>query len=291
MSPTTINRRVKIRANQRYGWVPDLPDARDFMYSAPDKVLAKLPTKVDLRPKFPPVYDQGQLGSCTANAIGAAFEYDQMNQGLKDFMPSRLFIYWNERAIEGTTDTDSGAQIRDGIKSVAKLGVCTETTWPYDITKFTEKPSTDAYSEGEKHQVLVYRRVMGNLHQMQGCLASGYPFVFGFSVYESFESPEVARTGVVPLPPRGEQLIGGHAVVAVGYDDASQRFIVRNSWGPDWGDKGYCTMPYGYLTDPQLARDFWAVYTVESSDGPATRRRNGARRRTTNSKGRKRRKS
>jgi C1A family cysteine protease len=291
MSPATINRRVRIRENSRFGWVPDLPDARDFMYSAPDKVLAKLPTKVDLRSKFPAVYDQGQLGSCTANAIGAAFEFEQLNQGgLKDFMPSRLFIYYNERAIEGTTDTDSGAQIRDGIKAVAKLGVCTETAWPYDITKFTEKPSTDAYGEALKHQVLVYRRVMGNLHQMQGCLASGYPFVFGFSVYESFESPEVARTGVVPLPPRGEQLIGGHAVVAVGYDDSSQRFIVRNSWGPDWGDKGYCTMPYGYLTDPQLARDFWAVYGVEASDG-AARRRNGGRRRAATSKGRKRRKS
>jgi C1A family cysteine protease len=289
MSPATINRRVKIRSNQRFGWQPDLPDARDFMYSAPDTVLAKLPTKVDLRAKFPAVYDQGQLGSCTANAIGAAFEFDQLAEKQKDFMPSRLFIYYNERAIEGTEDTDSGAQIRDGIKSVAKLGACTETTWAYDISKFTEKPPKDAYDEAEKHQVLVYRRVMGNLHQMQGCLAAGYPFVFGFSVYESFESPEVARTGVVPLPPRGEQLIGGHAVVAVGYDDASQRFIVRNSWGPDWGDKGYCTMPYGYLTDPQLARDFWAIYSVETSDG--TRRTRTSRRRKTTSTPRKRRKS
>jgi C1A family cysteine protease len=289
MSPATINRRVSIRSNERYGWVPDLPDARDFMYSAPDSVLAKLPTKVDLRSKFPAVYDQGQLGSCTANAIGAAFEFDQLNQGgLKDFMPSRLFIYYNERAIEGTIGTDSGGMIRDGIKSVAKLGVCTETTWPYDISKFTEKPPTGAYGEAVKHQALVYRSVLGQLHQMQGCLASGYPFVFGFSVYESFESPEVAKTGVVPLPPRGEQLIGGHAVVAVGYDDSSQRFIVRNSWGPGWGDKGYCTMPYGYLTDPQLASDFWAIYTVET-DGTARRRT--TRRRATASKGRKRRKS
>jgi len=230
MSPATINRRVRIRSVQRFGWVPDLPDARDFLYSAPDEVLAKLPKKVDLRSKFPAVYDQGQLGSCTANAIGAAFEFDQLTEGLKDFMPSRLFIYYNERAIEGTTETDSGGMIRDGIKSIAKLGVCMETTWPYDISKFTEKPPTRAYSEADEHQAVVYRRVVGTLHQMQGCLASGYPFVLGFSVYQSFMSQEVARTGVVPLPPRGEQLVGGHAVVAVGYDDASQRFLVRNSW-------------------------------------------------------------
>ena len=157
------------------------------------------------------------------------------------------------------------------MKSVAKVGVCTETTWPYDIPRFTEKPPKKAYDEAGKHQALVYRRVMANLHQMQGCLASGYPFVFGFTVYESFMSPQVARTGEVPLPPRGEQVIGGHAVVAVGYDDSIQRFIVRNSWGEGWGMKGYCTMPYGYLTDPQLARDFWAIYTVEQP--VATRRR------------------
>jgi C1A family cysteine protease len=264
---------------QRFGWLPDLPDARDFLFSAPEDILTRLPKKVDLRRDMPSVYDQGELGSCTANAIGAAFEFDQRKEGLTDFMPSRLFIYYNERAVEGTVGTDSGAMIRDGMKTVAKLGVCTEPTWPYDIARFTQKPPQPAYTEAAEHQAVVYRRVLGHLHQMQGCLASGYPFVFGFSVYESFMSRDVARTGKVPLPPRGEQLIGGHAVVAVGYDDSTQRFIVRNSWGESWGMKGYCTMPYGYLTDPQLARDFWAIYTVEQPDGPPPRR--AARKRST----------
>ncbi|MGZ4397769.1 MAG: C1 family peptidase [Gaiellaceae bacterium] len=278
-SKMMLNRRLSMRTVQGFGWVPDLPDARDYLFSAADKVLTKLPTKVDLRPQLPPVYDQGQLGSCTANAIGAAFEYDQLQEGLKDFTPSRLFIYFNERAVEGTIASDSGAQIRDGMKSIAKLGVCDEKTWPYDIATFTEKPSKQAYAEGLKHLALVYRRVLGNLHQMQGCLASGYPFVLGISVYESFMSPQVAKTGEVPLPARNEQLEGGHAVLAVGYDDSVQRFIVRNSWGPKWGLKGYFTIPYTYLSDPQLARDFWAVYSVEKTDGSVRRARTATRKR------------
>ena len=145
-----VNGGLRPRAVQKFGWVPDLPDARDFMYSAPEAVLAKLPTKVDLRPKMPKIYDQGELGSCTANAIGAAFEFEQIKEGQKDFMPSRLFIYYNERAIEGTVDTDSGAQIRDGIKSVAKVGVCAETTWPYDVPKFSREAAQDCVYGGEE---------------------------------------------------------------------------------------------------------------------------------------------
>lgn len=260
---------VQQRSIKRFGWIPDLPDARDHLFSAPQAVLDDLPNKVDLRSGCPPVYDQGELGSCTANAINAAFQYMQRKQKQKDFIPSRLFVYYNERVMEGTVDIDGGAMIRDGIKSVAQVGVCPEDMWPYDITEFRTKPSRPCYTEALKNQAIIYRRVIStSLHQIQGAIASGTPVVFGFSVYESFQGQDVAKTGVVPLPPRGEKLLGGHAVLAVGYDDDSQRFLVRNSWGEKWGDKGYCTMPYGYLTDAQLAQDFWAIYAVEKQTPP-----------------------
>jgi len=249
---------------QRFGWKPDLPDFRDHMYSAPHLTLAALPPQVDLRPQCPPVYDQGELGSCTGNAIAGAVHFDRRKQGLSpDFVPSRLFIYYNERVIEHSVSQDAGAMIRDGIKSISKAGVCPETPdWPYDITKFAQKPPAQAFSDALHHKAVSYQRLVNTLTQMKGCLASGYPFVFGFSVYESFESQTVAHTGVVPMPQPKEQMLGGHAVLAVGYDDAQQRFTVRNSWGPSWGMAGYFTIPYAYLTDSNLADDFWTVRTI-----------------------------
>ena len=249
----------------RYGWVPDLPDARDHLYAAPPQYLSNLPAAVDLRDQCPKeIYDQGQLGSCTGNAIAAAFEFALLKQKLTDFMPSRLFIYYNERVIEGTVGSDSGAQIRDGIKSVNKQGVCPESEWPYDITKFTDRPPDSCYQEALRHQVTSYQRVPQLANQLKGCLAHGFPFVFGFTVYDSFESDEVAKTGDAPMPVTGEQVLGGHAVLAVGYDNAKQRFIVRNSWGESWGQGGYFTMPYAYLIDRTLAQDFWAIMQIES---------------------------
>ena len=248
----------------RYGWIPDRPDNRDLAFAAEPQVLAALPASTDLRPNCPPVYDQGQLGSCTANAIGGAFQFEQKKQGIPDVVPSRLFIYYGERYLEGTVSTDSGAMIRDGMKVVNHDGAPPETLWPYDITQFAQKPPDPAYAAGKENQVLIYRRVLRNLNQMKACLAAGYPFVFGFSVYESFESPDVARTGVMPMPAQGEQLLGGHAVLAVGYDDASQRFTVRNSWGTGWGMNGYFTMPYDYLMDGNLSSDFWTLRLVET---------------------------
>jgi C1A family cysteine protease len=222
-----------------------------------------LPAAVDLRKKCAPVVDQGTLGSCTGNAIAGAVQFDRMKQKLKpEFAPSRLFIYYNERAMEGTVSSDSGAMIRDGIKSISKLGVCPEVDWPYVIAKFATKPPTACYASALKYKAVQYQRVARSLSQFKGCLASGYPFVFGFSVYESFESNEVAKTGVAPMPGHDEKLLGGHAVLAVGYDDAQQRIIVRNSWGTGWGQAGYFTLPYAYLTDANLSDDFWTVRLI-----------------------------
>jgi len=248
---------------KRYGWTRDLPDQRDHLFAAPRANLLMLPPSADLRGQCPPVYDQGQLGSCTANAIGAAIEFDQMKQKLKTvFPPSRLFIYYNERDMEGTVDSDSGGQIRDGVKSVAQLGDVPESEWPYDIGKFAEKPPAKCYADARKYKVVSYQRVLQTASQMKGCLASGFPFVFGFTVYSSFEGPEVAKTGLVHMPLQGEKTLGGHAVMAVGYDDASQTFWVRNSWGPAWGISGYFKMPYAYLLDPNLSSDFWNIQVV-----------------------------
>lgn len=252
------------RKIQRYGWIPDLPDQRDYLYAAPFEPGVVLPSSIDLRPNCPAVYDQGELGSCTANAIAGAIEFDRLKQNqLPPFTPSRLFIYYNERVMEGTVNSDSGAQIRDGIKSVGTQGVCPETEWPYVITKFEDHPPDVCYQDASQHKAILYKRLVSNLNQMKGCLASGYPFVFGITVYESFESQPVAQSGHVPMPGSNEQAIGGHAVMAVGYDDSQQWFIVRNSWGTAWGMQGYFTLPYAYLTQPGLSSDYWTIRVIQ----------------------------
>jgi C1A family cysteine protease len=248
---------------KRFGWLPDLPDQRDHFYSVPARHLQTLPTQLDLRQQFPPVYDQGNLGSCTANGIAAALQFDEIKQKeANPFLPSRLFIYYNERVIEHTVNSDSGARIRDGIKSVAKTGYCPETSWPYDITKFAQRPPASCYQEAKRYRALSYQRIIQNLTQMKGCLATGNPFVAGFSVYQSIYNPDVEKTGDIPLPQQGEDLIGGHCIVITGYDDAKQVFLLRNSWGENWGNGGYGSLPYAYLTSPSLASDFWVVTTV-----------------------------
>ncbi len=259
-----------------YGWKRDLPDQRDYTYAVPQAVMKDgIPAGVDLRSLCPEVYDQEQIGSCTANAIAAALEFDMMKQGMEAFRPSRLFIYYNERAMEGTIGSDAGAQIRDGIKSVGSQGDCPESEWPYDGSparpdgtfppghRAALEPTPQCYQDAVQHTAMSYLSVNQNLADMKGCLAAGYPFVFGFTVYESFESTEVAQTGNVPMPASGEEIKGGHAVVAVGYDDEDQLFICRNSWGPKWGDAGYFYMPYAYLIDSNLAADFWTIRLVK----------------------------
>jgi len=249
--------------NRGLGWIPDLPDIRDYYLSlAP---ILNLPSKVDLRENDPAIFDQGRLGSCTAQAISAAYMHNLKKQNEEMFIPSRLFIYYNERSMIGTVNRDSGAMLRDGIKSINREGVCNETCWPYDITIFTKKPPRKCYREAKNYQTIAYSRVNRNLDEMKNCLAAGLPFVFGFTVYESFYSKETAATGMMKWTDGMERSLGGHAVMAIGYDDDLDggRFIVRNSWGTNWGDKGYFYMPYQYLTNNNLSADFWVIQSVE----------------------------
>ena len=250
------------RRRSGYGWVPDLPDQRDHLYGAVYRMPARLSSSVDLRASCPPIENQGRIASCTGNALVGALEFLEMKNRVRFTNLSRLFVYYNERVIEHTTRSDSGAQLRDGIKTLAKQGVCSERSWPYVESKFATRPSASCYRQAAAHQITSYQRIV-TLDEMRACLAAGYPFVFGFTVYESFESQAVARTGVVNMPGRRERVVGGHAVVAVGYVDAKERFIVRNSWGTGWGMNGYFTMPYAYLADRNLSDDLWTIRRAE----------------------------
>lgn len=251
--------------NSKYGWKPDQVDHRDHLYQLNYKIdySKNLPDTIDLRNQCPPIFDQGKLGSCSAQAIAAAYLFDEMKQkNIDQFVPSRLFIYYNERVIEGSVDDDAGAQLRDGMKTINKNGVCHEKLWPYDINVFTQKPTAECYQDAQNHHGISYHRVSQNAYEIKHCLSEGYPIVFGFLVFESFENPDVARTGVMSMPQENDKPIGGHAVLAVGYDDKKQCFIVRNSWSSNWGDHGYFYMPYQYMLNPKLAADFWTLRKV-----------------------------
>ena len=254
--------RVHPKLKKGYGWKPSLPSIRHPLFSARVEAAA-LPPSVDLRPQCPAVYDQGQLGSCTGNGWAGAVEFLLLKQGLQDFTPSRLFIYYNERVMDNDVPTDAGASISDGATVVSTQGCPNENLWPYDITKFADTPPQNVYQDGLQHLALQVQQVDQDLTAMKEVLVSGLPIVIGFTVFQSFESDEVTNTGIVPMPGHHEQQVGGHCVVLVGYDDTQSRFIVRNSWGTGWGLQGYCLMPYAYLTNPRLASDFWMATGTE----------------------------
>jgi C1A family cysteine protease len=243
--------------NHRFGWMPDRPDVRDIPFKK--KITAvpiPIPDKVDLRAKCSEIQHQGDLGACTAFAIAGNLEYlDNVPDNIHTDV-SRLFIYYNERLIEGNECFDSGAFLRDGIKTLVSQGYCYESAWSYDIKNFNVEPPASAYAEASKHKISSYLRLY-SVDDMLNCLAEGYPFVFGFTVYTSFESKAVSETGEVPIPDYTERVIGGHAVCAVGYDKTTERFLVKNSWGTGWGNKGYFTMPFRYMSS--LADDFWTI--------------------------------
>jgi C1A family cysteine protease len=243
--------------SRKYLLKPDKPDLRDKVYRASVSSTAQLPLEVDLRPQMSPVVDQGQLGSCTANAIASGLkEYNMLLEGKPLTSLSRLFLYWQERYIEGTVEEDSGAYIRDGMKVLKSIGCCPETDFPYDIHTFTKEPSQQAVYDAKKFTISEYHRV-NSVDMLKASLAEGYPVVIGISVYESFESQKVADTGIVPLPKRGEEFLGGHAVLAVGYKKIKRTkyIIVRNSWGESWGDKGYFYLPESFFK--KYVSDMW----------------------------------
>lgn len=263
----------------RLGWLPDVPDQRDIPFGAVFRVPAKVPATIDLRRGCSPVEQQGQLGSCTAQALVGALEFLELSAigsarggnggaagGPRPTFAdlSRLFVYYNERAAMGTTREDSGAMLRAGIKVLKKLGVCREDKWPYIVARFAEKPPPKCYRAAAEHQVTAYQR-LATLPEMKACLAMGLPFVFGFAVYEHVLTENVRRSGQVRLPRRGERMRGGHAVMAVGYDEQRKIFFFRNSWGAAWGKNGYGALPYAYAESRELSDDFWCIQAVESN--------------------------
>jgi len=217
-----------------------------------------LSASVDLRSRFPAVYDQGALGSCTANALCGAFAFDAPG-----FTGSRLFLYYNERVIENDVKYDAGAYLHDGITALKTYGVCAESLWPYLINKYATKPTTACYTAALSDKVITAQNIPPVLATMKQALSQGYPFVFGFTVYSSFESKSATATGIIPMPSSHDYILGGHAVVAVGYDDAHQWFIFRNSWGSGWGAGGYGFISYAYLSNSSLTSDLWYITSVK----------------------------
>jgi C1A family cysteine protease len=265
-----------------YKWTDDTPDslnklrARQTYCRASDIVkvdINKLPPTIDLRGLMPPVYDQGSLGSCTAQAVAACMVYDQnftSREGVVD--PSRLFIYWNSRLAIGTINEDSGASLSDAILSTVTYGACNEGIWPYNIGKFKTQPSKTCYEDAYNcidTDGCQQAEVQQNVTEIKSVLASGICMVFGIDVYSSFMSGVVANTGVVPMPNVNvEDFLGGHAMVLCGYNDYTQCFLFRNSWGDDWGMDGYGWIPYAYIVSPYLAGDIWSVSGIGSKPLP-----------------------
>lgn len=275
------------RYGRAFGWAgPSKPDQRDARFAPSPTALRALPPAVDLRtliPKsqpFEPNWDQGPIGSCGPHSacldlVGMMFQLKFPAGRIP--LPSRLFTYYATRQIMGTTAYDSGVYNRDLFKSLAQYGWCDEADWPYVVGKFTQKPPEAAYTKAATRKITGYEKIPQVLNSMLACLAGdpdkglpGRPFVFGFTVYESFMSDAVRRTGVVPMPKPGESTVGGHDVLFCGYDSTRRVFIAKNSWGEEWGMAGDFEMPFEYAANPDLSGDFWTVKEVGivPPDGP-----------------------
>jgi C1A family cysteine protease len=225
----------------------DKRDERDLTAKA-SIAVEELPEAVDLRPYMSEVVDQLNLGSCTANAIASGLqEYLQKKSGKRLTRLSRLFLYYFERHIEGTINEDAGAYIRDGMKVLQKIGCAPEKYLPYDVNRYREQPSADAYLNSGEFRITEYKRV-SYLSTLKSILAEGYPVVMGMEVFDSFMT--IGKDGIVPMPdPNKENSLGGHAVLICGYlqKNGELHYIVRNSWGKKWGDRGYCYIPESFF--------------------------------------------
>ena len=248
---------------RKYLLKKDPVDLRDHHFkSTMFKTAGQLPKSVDLRPFCPPVFDQGELGSCTANALVGLREFLLTKDKIFLQELSRLYVYWYERYLEGTVGSDEGASLRDGMKVLKNMGVCLEKDFPYDITKFTDKPSAIADVGARQFKIKEYHRVV-SLTGMKVALAQGYTIVSGIEIYTGMESKETAATGIVPMPTDDDECLGGHAVHTVGYDDEkvlnglTGYVLVENSWGDGWGEKGYFWLPYAYFKNYVL--DMWTA--------------------------------
>lgn len=277
MAEPTMIEALEPRKIEGYGWKPDLPDNRDLTMATVMRSLKRLPSSVrkfSQRANFPEgPYDQLKLGSCTGNGVAGVVQFELAKQGMTAFRPSRLAIYYGERVIEGTVDSDAGAFIRDGIKVVAKIGAGPEDLWPYDISKFKDTPPPEYFAAAQKDLALIYARATLTIHSIKTLIYNGFPVVFGFSVYSSFEQSENMSQGLMPMPAHGENMIGGHCTVWTGWDDTlsipspagttTGAMETRNSWGPNVHDHGYFWMPFPFVTGGDCS-DAWTIRMLKA---------------------------
>ncbi len=236
-------------------------DEQDYKF-VPKVAIGDLPLKTNLSGYIPQIYDQLTIGSCTGNATAYALTIRRAIEKLPYINPSRLWLYLKARELADSIATDSGATIRDVIKATSKFGYPTEKQWPYNIAQFTAQPPAKVAQAAIKNIVKRYEAVGQDPVSIKACLAEGYPVVLGILVFESFMSVKTAATGIVPMPKRGEANNGGHALVIVGHDSMAKQYLLVNSWGDQWGDKGYARIPEDYIHNPKLTADLWRIITV-----------------------------
>jgi C1A family cysteine protease len=254
------------------GWLPPLPDMRDYY---PKKIAIKLPKElpaaVDLRQWFLPVQNQGKISACTAHAAVGIVEYFQNRLYKKAVYGSRLFVYKNTRNLLGITG-NKGAYLRTAMAALCLCGVPPEKFWPYEEGKLDESPDAFVYTIADNFEAVQYfcHDPIGQeisradvLHSVKSYLAVGVPAMFGFYMFTNAQ--KIKADGLVSYPTENDRSIGGHAVVACGYDDARGALLFRNSWGIEWGDNGYGWLPYEFVLK-SLAIDFWSLVKAEWVD-------------------------